>query len=71
MTEYNKFIAAPDPTPIMDDNGKPVILTDSERERWRDYLNSRQRKRTWSAAPQQATATAAQPARDDKEDYPF
>lgn len=71
MTEYNKFIAAPDPTPIMDDSGKPVILTDSERERWRDYLNSRQRKRTWSAAPQQATATAAQPSGDDKEDYPF
>jgi hypothetical protein len=74
MTAYQKFLTIPDPSPITDDQGNPVILTQEEQDRWRNYLDSRQRKRTVApvtpATPTTVTATAAVPT-DDQADLPF
>ena len=44
MAVYNKFLTLPDASPILDDQGNVVALTPVEQERWRNYLDSRQRK---------------------------
>lgn len=52
MAVYNKFLTLPDASPILDDQGNVVALTPVEQERWRNYLDSKQRKRpTLSATP--------------------
>jgi len=73
MRHYDDFILKPDPSPILDETGAPVTLTEEEKERWRNYLDGRQRKRGVMAPA--VTATAASPATpgtpQQDEDLPF
>ena len=68
MVRYNEFIRKPDPAPIEDEQGLPVILTEEEKQRWRNYLDGKQRKRVYST-PAPANGTAQDPALDP--DMPF
>lgn len=45
MLAYQFFINAPDPAPIRDEAGEVVSLSEAEKERWRSYLDAKQRKR--------------------------
>lgn len=65
MGIYNAFIAKPDPSPILDENGKPVELTEEEQQRWRSYLDSRQRKRNIPLS-QPVAATEQKPMTDEE-----
>ncbi len=58
MLAYQHFVSQPDPAPILDDTGIVVYLTPEEKERWRSYLDGKQRKRV---APSQSPAPPAQP----------
>lgn len=60
MEAYRKFLLRPDASPITDDDGREVVLSDEERERWRNYLDSRQRKRTVFAATAVPATTMTQ-----------
>ena len=73
MKAYEAFLAQPDPAPITDDNGNVVALTEEEQQRWRSYLDGRQRKRASGAAPATPTAATATPASSDSpnDDLPF
>ena len=73
MKAYEAFLAQPDPAPITDDNGHIVALTEEEQQRWRSYLDGRQRKRASGAAPATPTAATATPASSDppNDDLPF
>lgn len=66
MGVYQQFVNTPDPAPIVDDTGKIVVLTDEEKERWRNYLDAKQRKRS-APAPAQASLSSPQ----QEEDLPF
>ena len=45
MAVYNDFVRSGiDPLPICDENGTPVVLTDEEQTRWREYKDRRQGK---------------------------
>lgn len=48
MLRYQSFVNLPDPAPILDEKGNMVVLTDEEKERWRNYLDGKQRKRTYT-----------------------
>lgn len=68
MLAYQHFVNAPDPAPILDDAGAEVYLTPQEKDRWRSYLDGKQRKR----APQSASPTATTTAEPQRqEDLPF
>lgn len=68
MEHYQKFVSLPDPAPVLDEDGKVVALTDEEKERWRNYLDAKQRKRgQFSASP--IVPGGVTPAKE--EDMPF
>ncbi len=71
MVQYQQFVAKPDPAPILDDTGAIVTLTDEEKERWRNYLDGKQRKRSGLSAPSTAVpaSSVSKPVAD--EDLPF
>ena len=74
MKVYTSFLNAPDPAPICDDNGNEVRLTEEEQNRWRSYLDAKQRKRTATNPAPQATGgveSAAVPQQPQEEDLPF
>ena len=73
MKVYTSFLNAPDPAPICDDNGNEVRLTEEEQNRWRSYLDAKQRKRTATTPAPQATGTveAAAPQQAQEEELPF
>ena len=72
MVRYNEFIRKPDPAPIEDEQGLPVILTEEEKQRWRNYLDGKQRKRVYPT-PAPANGTAQDPQQDPAldPDMPF
>lgn len=73
MRRYEKFIQQPDPAPILDESGNPVTLSIEEQERWRNYLDGRQRKRSQSPLPTSSGAVATVPDAfaSVQEDLPF
>lgn len=74
MKVYTHFLSLPDPTPIVDDEGNVVSLSLEEQERWRNYLDSRQRKRAQISAPASPVSgnpTPGTPVDPSQEDLPF
>ena len=74
MKQYTSFLSQPDPAPILDEQGNVVVLSPEEQERWRNYLDGRQRKRA-SLSPvtppgAATTASTSQPY-EKEEDMPF
>lgn len=51
MAQYRVFVTQPDPAPVLDDAGNPVILTEDEKLRWRNYLDGKQRLRMAPPSP--------------------
>lgn len=67
MTAYNDFVRMRvDPLPILDENGVPVMLTDEEKERWRDFKDRRQGKYKGSSVQSAEAAPFVK-----EEDMPF
>ena len=55
-----------DPLPILDENGVLVMLTDEEKERWRDFKDRRQGKYKGSSVQSAEAAPFVK-----EEDMPF
>lgn len=71
MEHYKDFISKPDPAPITDENGDVVVLTDDEKQRWRDYKDRRQGKRIYTAPSANGTEPATAEPSKAEEDLPF
>lgn len=58
------YYESPDPEPILDTNGNPVVVSQKDREEWDDYLKRLQRKDNYTIAQERsaANATPAPPA---------
>lgn len=67
MNRYNDFCLAPDPAPILDDNGNPVVLTEEEQRRWREFKDRRQGK----FGGQSSVAATPVTPNSDLSDCPF
>lgn len=70
MEAYAEFVVRPDPSPIRDDEGHLVSLTMDERDRWRAYLDARQRKRQYPTASV-GTDSKTDKGTDKDDDMPF
>ena len=57
------------PAPILDDKGNVVVLTDEERQRWRDFKDRRQGK--YSGGGGTVVTTTPAPPAVDESDLPF
>lgn len=66
MTAYAEFLKQPDPTPILDDQGNVVTLTEDELSRWRNFKDRKQGKYGGGST----SSTPAPPEVKD-EDLPF
>lgn len=74
MKQYTAFLSQPDPAPILDEQGNVVVLSTEEQERWRNYLDSRQRKRASLSPvtpPGAATTVSTSSPYEKEEDMPF
>lgn len=69
MATYTEFLKQPDPAPILDDKGNVVVLTDEERQRWRDFKDRRQGK--YSGGGGTVVTTTPAPPAVDESDLPF
>jgi len=69
MYMYQQFVNKPDPAPVLDDTGAVVYLSEDEKERWRNYLDGKQRKRPAYSATATATTTVSTP--EPPPDLPF
>lgn len=69
MQRYREYCNRPDPAPILDENGDAVTLTEEERQRWRDYKDRKQGKRTMPPMAQTTTTSNPDPLLDA--DAPF
>lgn len=63
--QQTAYMEQPDPLPICDEEGNPIVLTTEEKQRWEEYIARKQRRSSISVAAPQTAVTVKE------DDLPF